>query len=123
MNSKLMTIAISTTLLITSGTTALATPYKTTSNQVVVTELAPRTKYTVQTTNLRERNSTRTITTNGCGQALISNGTSYKRLIINNQTIITSSLPTQTHQRCTSRRNTHTTITNTTTTTKQQLNK
>lgn len=121
MNSKLMTIAISTTLLITSGTTALATPYKTTSNQVVVTGLAPRTQYTVQTTNLRDRNSTRKISTNGCGQALISNGTSYKRLIINNQTITTASLPTQTHQRCTPRRNTRTI--NTTTTTQPKLNR
>jgi hypothetical protein len=97
--------AVVSILLIGSATVALGATYKTQSNQVVVTGLKPRTQYTVQTTNFSARKANRTITTNGCGEALISNGTGYRRLIINQQTITPSSLSTQTHQRCNSRRN------------------
>jgi hypothetical protein len=113
MNSKLVAkafglatlSALSSTLLIGFASAALAATYKTLSNEVVVTGLQPQTKYTVQTTNFSDRNSTRTVTTNRCGEALISNGTGYRRLIINQQTITPSSVPTQTHPRCNSRRN------------------
>lgn len=97
--------AASSTLLIGSATATLAAPYKTLSNQVVVTGLQPQKKYPIETTNFSDRNSTRSVTTNACGEALISNGTGYRRLVINQQTITPSSLPTQTHQRCNPKRN------------------
>lgn len=97
--------AVSSTLIISSASAGLATPYKTLSNQVVVTGLQPQTKYPVQTTNFSDRNSTRAVKTNACGEALISNGTGYRHLVINQQTITPSSLPTQTHQRCNPKRN------------------
>ena len=104
--SMLTFTAVSSTLIIIGSATAtIATTYKTLSNQVVVNGLEPQKKYTVQTTNFNNRNSTRTVTTNACGEALISNGTGYRRLIINQQTITPSSLPTQTHQRCNPKRN------------------
>lgn len=109
--------AVSSTLLISSATATLAAPYKTLSNQVVVTGLQPKTKYPVQSTNFSDRNSTRSVTTNACGEALISNGTGYRRLVINQQTITPSSLPTQTHQRCNPKRN------NRVIPTQQQLNR
>jgi len=105
MNSKLLVIAASSALLISSATDVLAAPYKTSSNQIVITGLTPKAKYPLQTTNYRNRRTARIITTNSCGEALISNGTGYQRLIINNQTIIPSVLPLQTHQRCNPRRN------------------
>lgn len=103
------TLVMSSALLIVSATAAIAAAYKTSSNQVVVTGLQPRRQYSVQTISSLGRNGTRTITTNACGQALISNGTSYQRLTINNETIIPSSLPTQTHRRCNPPRNSSTT--------------
>ena len=101
----LASTAVATNLVISSATAALGATYKTLSNQVVVTGLQPRTQYRVQTTNFSDRNTNRTITTNGCGEALISNGTGYRRLIINQQIITPSTLSTQTHQRCNARRN------------------
>jgi hypothetical protein len=103
--TTLMLTAVSSTFLIGSATATLAATYKTMSNQVVVTELQPQTKYTVETTSYSDRKSTRTVTTNRCGEALISNGTGYRRLVIERQIITPSSLPTQTHQRCNPRRN------------------
>jgi len=118
-NSKLITkalgiatlTAVSSPLLINSATAALATTYKTLSNQVVVTGLQPQTKYTVETTSFSDRNGTRAVTTNACGEALISNGTGYRRLVMNQQSITPSSLPTQTHERCNPKRNSHVTHT------------
>src|SRR6478672_1121742 len=109
MPSKLLLMAVSTTVLISSATAVMAAPYKTRSNQVVITGLTPQTKYSLQTTNYSNRNSTRIITTNSCGEALIINGTGYQRLIFNNQTIAPSTLPTQTHARCNPPRNRSTT--------------
>ena len=101
----LMFTTVGSLLLIDFATTAIAVTYKTQSNQVVVTGLQPKKKYTVETTNFNNRNSNRTVMTNGCGEAVISNGTGYRRLVINQQTITPSSLPTQTHQRCNPKRN------------------
>jgi hypothetical protein len=102
---------MSSILLIGSATAALAATYKTLSNQVVVTGLQPQTKYTVETTSFSDRNGTRTVTTNACGEALISNGTGYRRLVMNQQSITPSSLPTQTHERCNPKRNSQVTHT------------
>lgn len=103
---KLPSLSLSiASLLLLTPTASFAAPYKTQTNQVVITGLKPRVKYKINTTNLRDRNGIRTITTNGCGQALISQGTNYKQIIINNQTITPNTLPTQTHLRCSPRRN------------------
>ncbi len=113
MNSKLVTkvlgiatlTGVGSILLIGSATAVLAATYKTLSNQVIVTGLQPQTKYTVETTSFSDRKGTRSVTTNACGEALISNGTGYRRLVMNQQIIIPSSLATQTHERCNPKRN------------------
>jgi hypothetical protein len=93
-------LAVNSVLLISSAATALADTYKTSQNIIVVTGLKPQTRYQVQTTNGRGRNSNRNITTNRCGEVLINNGASYQRLVVDNQTIVTANLPIKTHPRC-----------------------
>lgn len=106
-----LTLIAASSLIINSAIAETITYYKTLSNQVVVTGLKPKTKYVVITNSFQGRNGKRTITTNSCGEALISNGTGYRSLIINNKPLIPSTLKNQTHQRCNQRRSNSNTTT------------
>jgi hypothetical protein len=93
--------AISSAILMTTiASAALAESYKTSRNQVVVTGLRRQSTYSIQTTNSRGRTGNRNITTNSCGEALISNGTAYRQITIEDQAIVPANLPTKTHPRC-----------------------
>ena len=93
--------AISSAILMTTiAAAALAESYKTSSNQVVVTGLRRRSTYSIQTTNFKGMTGNRNITTNSCGEALISNGTAYRQITIEDQAIVPANLPTKTHPRC-----------------------
>ncbi|MFB2923654.1 MULTISPECIES: hypothetical protein [Aerosakkonema] len=106
MNAKLIAIATSSTLMIANTSTALAEqPYKTSGNQVVVTQLQPRQTYLVQTTDTSGKEGSMYVTTNECGYVMINNGGNYQRLTINNETIRPFALATQPYPSCNPRLN------------------
>lgn len=109
MNPRLFALVTLSTTLISSTfnptVTALETPYKTSSNEIVVTGLNPRQSYLVQTTNIQGKEDTINVSSNECGYAIISNGLVYQRITINNQTIRPDTLSTRTYPSCNPRYN------------------
>ncbi len=102
--------AIVTVLSISSillGQTALAQigigeqiAYKTKKGQVVVTKLKPKQKVEVKYQNQKGKLGNRSVKTNGCGEALISNAAKFQSLTVDTQVIPLGSIPTKEHTRC-----------------------
>jgi chitodextrinase len=108
-NSQIFAVGFASLLIMGSANTTLAQiyptqsskeMYQTQSNQVVITGLLPKTKYKVKTLSFKDREGTRTVTTNACGVVLISNGTGYKKLLFENETITPKKLPLKEYGRC-----------------------
>jgi hypothetical protein len=74
--------------------------YKTKKGQVVVTKLKPKQKVEVKYQNLKGKIGNRSVKTNGCGEALISNAAKFQSLTVDTQVIPLSSIPTKEHTRC-----------------------
>ncbi len=99
--SSIFALGIGGILVIGNTQTVLAEVYKTLTNQVIVTNLTPKTKYKVNTFSfIKDREGIRTITTNACGEGAIINGTGYKKLIIEGNNITPSTLPLKERPRC-----------------------
>lgn len=100
MNRKLIALVTLSTTLIGSTVTALETPYKTSTNQIVVTGMNPRQSYLIQTTDLQGKEETTNVRSNECGYVLINNGSIYQRITINSQTIRPDALSTRVYPGC-----------------------
>jgi hypothetical protein len=75
--------------------------YKTDKQAVIVTGLEPKSSHTVQTTNAKGKTNTRKPkAANSCGELLITSGAKYPTLLVDTQTISTSSLTTKVHATC-----------------------
>jgi hypothetical protein len=74
--------------------------YKTKKGQVVVTKLQPKQKVEVKYQNQKGKIGNRSVKTNGCGQAIISNAAKFQSLTVDNQVIPLSSIPSKEHTRC-----------------------
>lgn len=97
-------IAIATMLTVAHSSIAFAEVYKTSKNQVVVTGLTPKQKYEIKTVSAKDKAGKRKVTTNTCGEALVSNATKYKSLVVGTETIDPTTLPTKTHPRCSAKK-------------------
>jgi hypothetical protein len=93
-------LAIATMLTVAHSSIAAAEVYKTSTNQVVVTGLTPKQKYEVKTVTAKDKPGTRKVTTNTCGEAIVSSATKYKSLVVGTETIDPTTLPTKVHARC-----------------------
>ncbi len=103
MNLKHLTVALGSLLLLNS--TALAqqiSAYKdSSSGNVWITGLQPKTEYNIQNILKNGNPSSINKTTNTCGQANVDKGiTKYKSLTVQGQTFIVSKLPDKKHKRC-----------------------
>ncbi len=74
--------------------------YKTKKGQVVVTKLKPRQKVAVKYQSQKGKIGNRTVKTNGCGEAIVSNAAKFQSLTVDNQVIPLSSIPSREHDRC-----------------------
>ena len=95
------TVAIAVLLTLTHGTIANAEIYKTSKNQVVVTELTAKQKYPVKVVNAK--NKARTLKdkiANGCGEIIVDNADKYKSLVVGTETIDPATLTTKERARC-----------------------
>ncbi len=97
-------LAIATLLTVTYGSIAAAEVYKTSTNQVVVTGLTAKQKYEIKTVSAKDKAGTRKATANTCGEAVISNATKYKSLVVGTETIDPTTLPTKVRARCTAKK-------------------
>ncbi len=80
---------------------ATAEIYKTDKQAVIVTGLTPKSTHTVQTTTAKGKNNTRKPkAANSCGELLISSGAKYPTLLVDTDTVTTSSLPVKVHAAC-----------------------
>jgi hypothetical protein len=93
-------LAIATLLTVAHSSIAAAEVYKTSTNQVVVTGLTPKQKYEVKTVSAKDKAGTRKVTTNTCGEAVVSSATKYKSLVVGTETIDPTTLSTKAHPRC-----------------------
>ena len=103
MKSRSIISAISIGLVASFSTIYAATAeiYKTDKQAVIVTGLTPKSTHTVQTTNAKGKNNTRKPkAANSCGELLITSGAKYPTLLVDTDTITTSSLPTKVHAAC-----------------------
>ncbi|HEY9705531.1 MAG TPA: hypothetical protein V6C58_24045 [Allocoleopsis sp.] len=98
--SSIFALTMGGIIIIGNTQTVLAEVYKTLTNQVIVTNLSPKTKYKVNTFSFKDREGIRTITTNACGEGAIINGTGYKKLIIEGNNIVPSTLALKERPRC-----------------------
>lgn len=106
MNLRLIAIAASSTLMLGYAAAAFADePYRTSSDQVIVTGLQPRQTYSVQTTETNGREGSMFVSSNACGEAVIYNAANYQRVTINNQTIRPFTLSTKGQPYCNPRPN------------------
>jgi streptogramin lyase len=95
--------AISIGLVTSFGMVCVANAeiYKTDKQAVVMTGLDPKSTHTVQTTNAKGKTNTRKAkAANSCGELLITSGAKYPTLLVDTQTITTSSLTTKVHATC-----------------------
>jgi hypothetical protein len=97
-------LAIATILTAVHSSIAAAEVYKTSTNQVVVTGLTAKQKYEVKTVSAKDKAGKRQVTANTCGEALVSNATKYKSLVVGTETIDPTTLPTKVHARCTAKK-------------------
>jgi hypothetical protein len=97
-------LAIATLLTVAHSSIAAAEVYKTSTNQVVVTGLTPKQKYEVKTVSAKDKAGTRKVTTNTCGEAVVSSATKYKSLVVGTETIDPTTLPTKAHPRCSAKK-------------------
>jgi hypothetical protein len=93
-------ITIATMLTVAHSSIAFAEVYKTSTNQVVVTGLTAKQKYEVKTVSAKDKAGKRQVTANTCGEALVSNATKYKSLVVGTETIDPTTLATKVHARC-----------------------
>jgi hypothetical protein len=100
------TIALATVLTLAHSAIATAEVYKTSKNQVVVTGLTAKQKYDIQTVNAKNKTGKRQVAANTCGEALISDATKYKSLVVGTEMIDPATLPTKSHARCNGKKNT-----------------
>jgi hypothetical protein len=97
-------LAIATMLTVAHSSIAAAEVYKTSTNQVVVTGLTPKQKYEIQTVSAKDKAGKRKVTTNTCGEAVVSSATKYKSLILGTEKIDPKTLPTKVHARCSTKK-------------------
>ncbi len=97
-------LALATISTVASSSIAFAEVYKTSTNQVVVTGLTAKQKYEVKTVSAKDKAGKRNVTANTCGEALVSNATKYKSLIVGTETIDPTTLSTKVHARCTAKK-------------------
>ena len=108
-------LAIATMLTVAHSSIAAAEVYKTSTNQVVVTGLTPKQKYEVKTVSAKDKVGTRKVTTNTCGEAVVTSATKYKSLVVGTETIDPTTLPTKAHPRCSGKKTKTAAATSTTT--------
>jgi hypothetical protein len=111
-------LAIATMLTVAHSSIAAAEVYKTSTDRVVVTGLTPKQKYEVKTVSAKDKAGTRKVTTNTCGEAVVSSATKYKSLTVGTETIDPTTLPTKVHARCSGKKTKTAAIPTPTTTTK-----
>ena len=103
MTSRSIISAISIGIVASFSTIYAATAeiYKTDKQAVVMTGLEPKSSHTVQTTNAKGKTNTRKPkAANSCGELLITSGAKYPTLLVDTQTVTTSSLSTKVHAAC-----------------------
>ncbi len=94
-------IAIALVASFSTISTASAEIYKTDKQAVVVTGLEPKSTHTVQTTNAKGKTNTRKPkAANSCGELLIASGAKFPTLLVDTETVTTSTLPTKVHAAC-----------------------
>jgi hypothetical protein len=106
-NFSIPIVAIVTFLTLSHSAIANAEIYKTSKNQVVVTELTAKQKYPVKVVNAK--NKARTLKdkiANGCGEIIVDNADKYKSLIVGTETIDPATLTTKERARCNPKKNT-----------------
>ena len=100
-------VAIATALTLAYSAVASAEIYKTSKDQVVVTDLTAKQKYEIQTVNAKGKTKKRkAVAANTCGEVIVSNAGKMKSVMVGTQSIDPATLITKVHPRCKAKKST-----------------
>jgi hypothetical protein len=100
--SSIRTAAITAILMLSHSAIATAEVYKTSTGQVIVTDLTAKQSYPIQVVNAKNKGKKlKDKVANTCGEVTVDNAAKYKSLVVGTETIDPATLSTKVHPNCT----------------------